>query len=130
MAVRLGASPVRLWQIGPGLRDLYAVRRSTGGGVAPSGLQVTRARGARTQVVLDTTGGGMRFSAIVPYADDGTRTNFTSTSRRMLERRAGQAQWAVGYALYHISYGGFGCANPDFDANMLQLRFTRVMAPQ
>jgi hypothetical protein len=130
MAVRLGASPERLQQIGPGLRPLYTVRHGVGGGVAPLGVQLSRALGARTRAQFEFAGGGAMFSTVVPYGDDGTRTNFTATTRFMLERHGdAQRAWAVGYALYHISNGGFGRANPGINARMLVVRYTHTTTP-
>lgn len=125
LALRVGASAARLQQIGPGLRDLYTVRHTVGAGVAPLGVQADRPLGARTHAALDLTGGGVRFTRVVPYGDDGTRTNFTFTARLLIERRqpSGRA-WAAGYALYHVSNGGFGRANPGINANLMFLRLT------
>jgi hypothetical protein len=126
MAVRLGASADRLTQIGAGLKNEYSVRTSHGAGVSPLGVRLARRLGANTHAILETTGGGAFFSRIVPYGEDATHNNFTSTSRLLLERRSESGRaWAAGYILYHVSNGGFGRSNPGINANLLVVRVTQ-----
>ena len=130
MSARLGASPERLAQIGPGLRPLYAVRRGVGFGIAPLGVQLARPLGhmttSRTRAMLEMTGGGARYSQIMPYGDDGTHTNYTFEMRLLAEHRVrAHGAFAVGLGLHHISNGGFGKANPGINARMLVIRWTR-----
>jgi len=103
----------------------YLPHRSFGVGVAPLGLEVSRAVIAPIRLVFGTSIGGAIFSHVIPYGK-ATQANFiVNPSLSLHWRMTRTSALAVGYAVQHLSNGSLGAANPGLNSHLLTVRVVR-----